>query len=351
MGKTALPLYKLEKGDKIIFVLFFLIFSALLLLTEDEPEEPFVEDLYLVAILTGNAVVLVYFTVFKWLKQFDENRYYFFIVVKIILLALFLLGLQNAFFYSFIGSEMNPQEDVTWLDIVGVLIVMLLLSGVLLGVIMLKKGVGTQIQILKTENLHKSYELKALKSQIDPHFLFNNLNTLDALIDTDVKKAKPYIQRLAKLYQYLLATQEEDTVNLKEEMNFAEDYIYLIKERFGDNYQFKIIDERKNKREEKLIPPGAIQTVFENVVKHNNASKHHPVIAEIIIQDEQLVISNNIRSKKDPIVSFGIGLNNLQSRYQILCNRPLGVQLDKRFTIILPLIQKLNGHKHEGDNN
>lgn len=343
MGETNLRLYKLQKGDKIIFVLFFLISSFLLMLLEKDSKDNWIEILYVIIVFIGNAVILIYSIVFKWLRRFSTGTHYLFLIAKIILLTTFLLIVQGLFYHFFI--EVTPDKETATLgEFVTVFITILLLSSVLLGVIMLKKGNETRIQMLQNESLQKSNELRILKSQIDPHFLFNNLNTLDALIDTDIKKAKPYIQRLAKLYQYLIRTQSEDTVNLKEEMNFAKDYIYLIKERFGENYQFEIIDERK-KNEEMLIPPCAIQTVFENIVKHNNASRGNPIITKIIVEDELLVISNNIRSKKEPIVSFGIGLSNLQSRYQILCNRPLKVEVNERYTIKLPLIQKLTDNK------
>jgi len=349
MEEKNLRLYKLQKGDKLIFILFFLIFSLLLILSNEDLEENWIDGLYTVIMLVGNAVLIVYFLVFRWLKQFNSRKYYSLLVLKTISFTVFLLALQGVIYYYYI--EVTPDEEgVTLWDFINVSIIILLLSSILLGIIMLKKGVGSQVQMLKTENLQKNYELRALKKQIDPHFLFNNLNTLDAFIETDVDKAKPYIQRLAKLYQYLIRTQDEDTVNLKEEMSFAKDYIYLIKERFGENYQFNVIN-RRTKNEERLIPPCAIQTVFENIVKHNNASRGNPIITKIIVEDDQIIISNNVRSKRESVISFGVGLSNLQSRYQILCNRPLEVEIDEHYTIKLPLILKLNDHKHEHHNN
>ncbi|MEL6719328.1 MAG: histidine kinase [Bacteroidota bacterium] len=344
MEEKNLPLYKLQQVDKLIFFLFSLFFSLLLILSSNDLEDDWREALYTVIIFVGNAVLLVYFIIFKWLKQFNTRKHYLFIILKTILFTVILLAVQGFIYYRLV--EVTPDEEgVDVGDFINVFIIVLLLSSILLGVIMLKKGVESQVQMLRTENLQKTYELIALKKQIDPHFLFNNLNTLDAFIETDVGKAKPYIQKLAKLYQYLIRTQEEDTVSLKEEMNFAKDYIYLIKERFGENYQFNITDKR-TKKEERLIPPCAVQTVFENIVKHNNASRGKPIITKIMIEDEQMVISNNIRSKEELVISFGVGLSNLQARYQLLCNRPLTVEVDEDYTITLPLITNLNNHKY-----
>ncbi|HAA22995.1 MAG TPA: hypothetical protein DCR93_31875 [Cytophagales bacterium] len=342
MDEEKSSLYSLHKSDKVIFILFFVFFSILFLLFSDEAEDNWVEGLYTVFILVGNAVALVYFIVFRWLQRLPTRKYYLLLILKILSFTVILLAIQGFIFYQFI--EVTPDEaGVTLGDFINVMFIVLLLGSVLMGVVMFKKGNESQFQMLKAENLQKTYELRLLKSQIDPHFLFNNLNTLDALIDTEVKSAKLYIQRLAKLYHYLVRTQDEDTVNLEEEMNFAKDYIYLIQERFGDNYQFSIVNNRKT-NEERLIPPCAAQTVFENIVKHNNASRGNPIITKIVVEDEQIVISNNIRSKKEPVLSFGVGLSNLQSRYQILCNRPLTVKVDSSYTITLPLILKLKDH-------
>lgn len=348
MKEASSPLYKLQKGDKLIFALYFIVVSTLLLITDEDPKENWIEDLFMVLLLVGNSIVIVYFSIFRWLKRDNKRSQYLSLALKVLLLVLLLIGIEWVFFDHFI--EGVTETSTSWMDLVGVLFVILLLSGVLLGIIMVKKGVDAQIQVLKTENLRKSSELKALKNQLDPHFLFNNFNTLDALIDTDTKKAKIYIQRFAKLYQYLLSVQEEDTVSLEEEMSFANDYMYMIKERFGDNYQFKVIDERKT-QETKLIPPAAVQTVLENIVKHNTATKACPIIAELVLQDEQLVITNTIRSKETPATSFGIGLSNLQSRYELLSNRQLEVEISDVYLIRLPLIRELNNTKHESHNN
>lgn len=338
MEKKNSTFYQLNRTDKIIFASFFLIFPALTLLDSNDEGEDALSEYLLWVVLTADAIVIIYFSVFKWLKKFKGKGHYLILFLKATILSSLLIFTELMIHLFIFGVDQSQDEDSGLSVFITMLFILLILSTILLGIIMLKKGVDAQVQVFKFENLQKSNELQLLKSQIDPHFLFNNLNTLDALVDTDMEKVKPFIQRLAKLYHYLLATMDEDTICLEREMNFANDYIYLIQERFSDNYQFKIINNRKDKVA-KFIPPGAIQTVFENIIKHNNASKQHPIKTEIIINDHQIVISNNIRSKEEPIESFGIGLSNLQSRYEILSNLRISIQIDDFYTITLPLIQ------------
>lgn len=103
-----------------------------------------------------------------------------------------------------------------------------------------KKFYEGQSQILKIEKQQKENELKLLRSQIDPHFLFNNLNTLDSLIDSDSEKAKEYINRLSLIYRYLIQTKDAEVMELQSEIQFAENYIFLIETRFGNDYKFTV---------------------------------------------------------------------------------------------------------------
>jgi sensor histidine kinase YesM len=136
-----------------------------------------------------------------------------------------------------------------------------------IGLLLIKKFYEGQTLLAKTQQQQKENELKLLRSQIDPHFLFNNLNTLDSLIDSDSEKAKEYINRLSLIYRYLIQTKDSEVMELSKEIQFAENYMFLIKTRFGDDYDFEI-DKKINTRD-KFIPTGAIQTLLENVVKHN----------------------------------------------------------------------------------
>jgi sensor histidine kinase YesM len=199
-----------------------------------------------------------------------------------------------------------------------------------------KKFYEGQAQISKIKEQQKENELKLLRSQIDPHFLFNNLNTLDSLIDSNTEKAKEYINRLSLIYRYLIKTKDSEVMELSEEIQLAENYIFLIQTRFENDYDF-FIDKRASITD-KFIPTGALQTLLENVVKHNIPNQK-PIKTSIIIEDECLKIINNKSSLKKKKESFGTGLQNLKTRYQLLSDQEITViNTENEFKVTLPII-------------
>jgi len=210
----------------------------------------------------------------------------------------------------------------------------------LAGILLAKKYFEGQQDVLKLEAETKTNELRALRSQVNPHFLFNNLNSLDELIDSNPAEAKKYVNRLAQLYRYLINSKDNDVVTLKEEMAFAENYIYLLKQRYGESYVFNIEADLDN-YENVLIPPASLQLILENVVKHNIGNIDNPLKTNILLTDSHITIENEKRSKKS-ISDMGTGINNLTLRYNLLSDRPIKID-DKEdsFSISLPLIPLL----------
>ncbi len=206
-----------------------------------------------------------------------------------------------------------------------------------LGILLIKKFYEGQTQYLKIEKQQKENELKLLRSQIDPHFLFNNLNTLDSLIDSDSEKAKEYINRLSLIYRYLIKTKDTEVMELSEEIQLAENYIFLIQTRFGNDYHFKI--NKKINISNKFIPTGSIQTLLENVVKHNKPDKRS-IETIITIEENWLKVINkksNLIAKKE---SFGTGLENLKIRYKLLSDKEISiVNTEEEFKVVIPIIK------------
>lgn len=208
-----------------------------------------------------------------------------------------------------------------------------------LGVLLTKKFYEGQTQISKIEKQQKENELKLLRSQIDPHFLFNNLNTLDSLIDSDSEKAKEYINRLSLIYRYLIQTKDAEVMELSKEIQFAENYIFLIETRFGNDYQFTI--DKNTEINNKFIPTGALQALLENVVKHNKA-KGKSIQTKITIKDDWLTV-NNTKENNPNTESLGTGLRNLQTRYELLSDKKVDVKnATHRFVISIPIIKLSN---------
>lgn len=195
-------------------------------------------------------------------------------------------------------------------------------------------------KIERLENQQMAMQLSALKAQINPHFLFNNLNALDDLISRDQQLAREYLHKLSKILRYSIASTDNDIVNLKDEWKFIDDYIYLIEERFGGAYRFNKIKQLTN-IEDYLIPPASLQTLVENVVKHNQGNIENPLITTMKIDESSVSISHEKRPKNGSVNQLGTGLNNLRSRYQLLSNKEIIIEDAEIFSVTLPLIKQI----------
>ena len=201
-----------------------------------------------------------------------------------------------------------------------------------------KKFYEGQNEFLKIEKQQKENELKLLRSQIDPHFLFNNLNTLDSLIDSNTEKAKEYINRLSLIYRYLIKTKDAEVMELSEEIQLAENYMFLIKTRFENDYDFKI--ETQTTIEDKFIPTGAIQALLENVVKHNKPLNGNAIKTIISIEENVLKVINTKSKIQTKNESFGTGLENLKARYKLLSDKEVVIiNTEHEYKISIPIIK------------
>ncbi len=203
-----------------------------------------------------------------------------------------------------------------------------------------KKLYEMQTHFLKMEKEKKESELLRLSSQIDPHFLFNNLNTVDSLIDTNPATAKTYLNKLAQLYRYLISTKDQEVVELEEEIAFAQNYIYLIQSRFGNAFQFELNIAGIHK-EPTFIPPGALQTLLENIVKHNQPRLNQPIKSSISLKEHTIEVSNNLSIKTENVDSTGTGLANLKARYKLLVDKEISITTNGYFIVALPLIKQV----------
>jgi len=195
-------------------------------------------------------------------------------------------------------------------------------------------GLRMEKEHLQTENLLVRYE--ALEKQIDPHFLFNSLNTLSGLIGTDDERAQQYLQQLAATYRYIM--QGKRLVKLQEELDFVESYCEMMKIRYGDNLTF--INEVDNSYLQRDIVPISIQILIENALKHNIVSERYPLEVHIeTTPHETLRVSNIMRPKQEDTSSSGMGLANLDKRYELLCNKHITISDSNGvFSVEVPLL-------------
>lgn len=185
------------------------------------------------------------------------------------------------------------------------------------------------------EKLQISSQYEVLKNQINPHFLFNNLNTLASIIAKDQDSAIRFTTKFAKMYRSILEHGEQKLIPLHRELDLIDNYIYLQKTRFGD--QLKLTLDISDKMYS--IPPFSLQLLVENAIKHNVISESQPMEIEIIQIGENLEIINRVAPRVSSEKSTGIGLHNLSSRYRFLVQKDIEIiQHDDIFKVILPLI-------------
>lgn len=181
-------------------------------------------------------------------------------------------------------------------------------------------------------------EFDLLKSQVNPHFLFNCFNTLSSLITEDKQKAEMFLNELSKVYRYLLRNNEDGMSTLRNEIQFIRSYFELLKTRHGDAVQLQIeIDKRYD---DYLLPSLSLQMLVENAVKHNALSKNYPLHIEVFTTvGNKLVVNNNIQQRTQKVPSGKVGLNNIRQKYELLNQQGFQVMSDDRnFTAVLPLI-------------
>ncbi|MBK9254889.1 MAG: histidine kinase [Saprospiraceae bacterium] len=190
-----------------------------------------------------------------------------------------------------------------------------------------------QLESLKTEQVRNQLEI--LKSQINPHFLFNSFNTLISTIEIDQKAAVKYAEKMSDFYRHILEYRDKDLIPLDEELDIARDYLFLLETRFGNNLQIKIDVTYTN---EYLIIPLTLQILLENAIKHNIVSKNNPLYISITQKEDNLAVMNNFQPRMDNTTSTHFGIRTLQSRYKLTVHKDLIVQQsDENFLVIIPL--------------
>lgn len=186
---------------------------------------------------------------------------------------------------------------------------------------------------LEKENIQSKFE--ALKTQINPHFLFNSLNNLTALVDNN-PQAVDYIQNLSQFLRYVLKNRDKELVTLAEELEMLDQYIVLQKNRLDTNVEF-LVDVNANCYS-KGIPPLALQMLVENCLKHNVASRSHPLKVEVVASDNTITVQNNLQPKHGE-TSTGYGLMNLTERYRFFTQTNLEItKSEHHFKVLLPLL-------------
>jgi sensor histidine kinase YesM len=189
---------------------------------------------------------------------------------------------------------------------------------------------------LQQETIQLRYD--ALKSQINPHFLFNSLSVLSSLVDTDTQKAKEFIQQFSNIYRYVLEHRESELVPLSEEVSFIKSFTNLHLVRHGENLQVSIdIGDTSG-----FIIPLSLQILLENCFKHNVISEEKPLNVKVWRENDFIIVQNNFQKRNTIHDSGGIGLETICKRYEYLSDIPMKIEISsEHYTVKLPILKKL----------
>ncbi len=192
----------------------------------------------------------------------------------------------------------------------------------------------------KAKRDHMQSQLEGLRNQVNPHFLFNSLNTLVNIITEDPTLAIRFLNQLSHVYRYILEVKEAPLVPLSEELDFLQSYVFLQQERFNGNLIVNI-DVPTSYLQHKIVP-FSMQILFENAIKHNIISAKKPLSVQVYVSEEhKLVVANNLQRRQQVMDSTKVGLANIKSRYRLITNELVIVQEDSNyFSVSLPLINK-----------
>lgn len=332
-------------GIRLILVPLFGI--AIPLITQMVPHEQFsnwqIKFSYLyticIALVIYEGVRFLQFTLrsyFDWLNKPLKKILAFIITIPFYVVpvsVLMLVGWYKIF--------MNGVVDwnVVRLSSVIILIAVFFLVNLYETVFLVRDVANDKLQQEQLERAKAEAELEALKNQIDPHFIFNSLNTLSHLIEEKPEKAKLFNDHMADVYRYILQNKAKDLVLLRDEMLFLQDYFSLLKIRFEDALQLRIeVDETK--LDQYLIPPISLQVLLENAVKHNEFSDLAPLQIELVCVNEELQMQNLLKEKKLRKPSSRIGLQNLEERYRLSTGKSIHIEkADETFTVCLPILK------------
>jgi len=271
----------------------------------------------------------------KWLNNQSRNRMATDIAMNggILILGLTTLTLLKQVF----SSGFQEKRPFFFIALFSYLIVHFIL---LLVARLVNLNFQHQQNIIEKEQAKQKtlqHQLQALRTQINPHFLFNALNSLNALIRQKSDKASTFVDKLSLLLRSTLQRSDKDFITIQDELDYLENYMYLQKERFGDKFNVDIqIPEEWTKE---LIPSFSLQLLVENAIKHNVISKKQPLSVEIYTEGSYLVVRNLLQERRDSVESTETGLSNLSTRFNLLKKRRIQIIKDKEyFSVKLPIL-------------
>jgi hypothetical protein len=243
-----------------------------------------------------------------------------------------IVGLLLWYALSRAPADVDVIRTVVLIDVICVVFV----SHAYETVFLVKERETDLVRVAQLDRARVEAELNGFLAQVDPHFLFNSLNTLGHLIETDTSRARRFADMMGDLYRYLLRQRGRRVVPLDDELAFVREYAELMQIRLGSALRLVVVDRRGAARP--TIPPTALQLLVENAIKHNAASETEPLVVEIEIDAGSVRVHNRRHPRRSLLPSEGVGLKNLAERVRLATGERLVVTSDDdAFTVVVPL--------------
>ena len=289
--------------------------------------------------LVFEAIRYIIFSVRDRYPGYDQlnNRLFYTLLYSVF--ATFFITCLSFVFHAWYVDRKYSLLSLGFANFMQSILIVLLVAGMYEAIyfyMLLNKAEKEKEELLRA-NLQSQFD--SLKGQVNPHFLFNSLNTLSSLISKDPVRAESFVVELSSVYRYLLRNNEGELTTLRTEINFIHSFLHLLKTRFGDGLKEEIHIEPALMNSQ--LPPLTLQMLVENAVKHNVISVHHPLRLYIYTTEEgKLVVKNNLQKKTQNVPSGKVGLNNISSRYKLLKQPPVEIQeTAEEFIVTVPLIK------------
>ena len=245
-------------------------------------------------------------------------------------------GLRIALVYFFSSKQFILLTDEITITLF-FLFLIIVLNAVDFGIVLLREWRDSLAQAEKYKKESAEFEFEMLQAQINPHFLFNSLNTLSSLVYEDADRSAEFIRKLSDVYRHVLESRQKDVIRIDEELAFIRSFVFLLEIRFDKKLQVDL--DIDSKLLGKKIAPLSLQLLIENAVKHNIVSDKRPLRIRIYNDTDYLVVENPLQLKAVKEKSNGMGLKNISSRYQALCGKEVIISTDNdKFTVKLPII-------------
>jgi len=283
---------------------------------------------------------LLFYMRIRYRTPEETPRRIIYTIIGVLIIFIIVNSVVGLIYHELLGfHDPMAQNGLTHYDYrLQSLTVIILVASIYEGIFFYQrwKEAIVETEKLKRENVQS--QLEGLKSQVNPHFLFNSLNTLIYIIPEDPDKAVVFVRKLSKVYRYILEIRDKELISVAEELAFLQSYIFLLKERFGESFQVEI-NVPEGYFGDKIVPL-SLQMLLENAIKHNVISKSKPLLVELFINDNGLlVIRNNLQKKVQQMPSTNVGLENIKTRYAFFTeNRVIVQETPSFFTVSLPLI-------------